>query len=81
MHGVKLDNGYNNMSVNNSANFLSLLQTLCSQDSVQDLIISAAVSVKPFVGSDNNPTRDVTGFAKVLDYIGSLFNTFKFKPV
>lgn len=67
--------GCNIVSPNDTANFLSFLQTLRDQDGAQDLIISAAVSVKPFVGSDGNPMSDVTGFAKVLDYIGSLFVT------
>jgi len=57
------------------------LQTLRSQDGAKDMIISAAVSVKPFVGSDGNPMTDVSGFAKVLNYIGSLFTTFNFMPV
>ncbi|KAI9444238.1 glycoside hydrolase family 18 protein [Lactarius indigo] len=61
--------GCNIISTNDSANFLSFLQTLRSQDGAQDLIVSAAVSVKPFVGSDGNPMTDVSGFAKVLNYI------------
>ena len=73
--------GCNIVSPNDTANFLSFLQTLRDQDGAQDLIISAAVSVKPFVGSDGNPMSDVSGFAKVLDYIGTQFNTFDFMPV
>lgn len=66
---------------NNSANFLSVLQTPRSQVGVQVLITSAAVSVKFFAGSDGKPMTDVSGFAKILDYISSLFNTFKFEPI
>jgi chitinase len=61
--------------VNDSANFLAFLQTLRNQDGAEDLIITAAVSIKPFIGSDGNPMTDVSEFAKVLDYIGSLFTT------
>ncbi|KAH9168902.1 chitinase [Lactarius sanguifluus] len=61
--------GCNTISTNDSTNFLSFLQTLRSQDGARDLIISAAVSVKPFVGSDGNPMTDVSEFAKVLNYI------------
>lgn len=38
-----------------------------------NLILSAAVSLKPFLDSNGNPMSDVSGFAKVLDYIGSFF--------
>ncbi|KAI9444239.1 chitinase [Lactarius indigo] len=61
--------GCNTISTNDSANFLSFLQTLRSQDGAQDLIISAAVSIEPFVGPDGNPMTDVSEFAKVLNYI------------
>ncbi|KAH8997040.1 chitinase [Lactarius hatsudake] len=61
--------GCNTISTNDSANFLSFLQTLRGQDGARDLTISAAVSIKPFVGSDGNPLTDVSEFAKVLNYI------------
>jgi chitinase len=73
--------GCNTMSTNDSANFLTFLQTLRSQNGAQDLIISAAVSITPFAGPAGTPMTDVSAFAKALDYIGSLFNTFKFEPV
>jgi hypothetical protein len=37
----------------------------------QDIVVSAAVAVLPFIGSDGNPVSDVSDFAEVLDYIGS----------
>ncbi|KAF8271823.1 chitinase [Lactarius quietus] len=61
--------GCNTISANDSANFLSFLQTLRSQDGAQDLIISAAVSITPFVGSSGTPMTNVSAFASVLDYI------------
>jgi chitinase len=33
------------------------------------LILSAATNIFPFAGSDGNPLSDVSGFAKVLDFI------------
>ena len=75
--------GCNVVSTTNSdsANFLSFLQKLRSMDGAQKLSISAAVYLAPFIGSDGKPMKDVSGFAKVLDYIGSLFTTFNFVPV
>ncbi|THH18711.1 hypothetical protein EW146_g2328 [Bondarzewia mesenterica] len=61
--------GCNILSPNDSSNFLSFLQTLRSQNGASNLTLSAAVSVTPFVGSDGAPMSDVSGFAKVLDYI------------
>jgi chitinase len=73
--------GCNVVSVNDSVNLLAFLQTLRSQDGAEDLIITAAVTVTPFIGSDGNPMTDVSEFAKVLDYIGSLFATLNFVSV
>jgi hypothetical protein len=68
--------GCNVVSTNDGANFLSFLTTLRGQQGAQKLIISAAVSVTPFVGSNGTPMTDVSAFAKVLNYIGSLFPGF-----
>ena len=70
--------GCNVVSANDSTNFLAFLQTLRNQNGAEDLIITAAVWVLPFIGSDGNPITDVSEFAKVLDYIGPLFATFSF---
>lgn len=70
--------GCNAVSANDTANFLSFLQTLRSMD--QSLILSAAVSLKPFIDSNGNPLSDVSEFAKVLDYIGSLFLALSVSP-
>ena len=63
--------GCNLLSKDDSANFLSFLKTLRSQNGASRLIISAAVSITPFVGADGKPLTDVSGFKEVLDYIGS----------
>jgi hypothetical protein len=71
--------GCNIVSDNDSANFLSFLQTLRSMSGA-NLIISAAVTVQPFVGPDGtNPLTNVSGFGQVLDYIGSCFDGVNLK--
>ncbi len=45
-----------------------------------NLILSAAVMLKPFLDSNGNAMSDVSGFAKVLDYIGSLFLALSVSP-
>jgi len=61
--------GCNVVSPDDTANFLLFLQTLRCQDGADNLIFSAAVSILPFVGADGKPLSDVSGFAKVLNYI------------
>jgi chitinase len=61
--------GCNIMNKNDSANFLSFLQELRRDPLGYKLILSASTAVLPFVGPDGNPLSDVSGFAKVLDYI------------
>jgi chitinase len=65
--------GCNIVSEDDTANFLSFLKTLHVLKGKKKLIVSAAVSLTPFVGSDGNPLSDVSAFEKVLDYIGSSF--------
>jgi chitinase len=64
--------GCNTLSPDDSANFLAFLQELREQPAGQDLILSAAVTITPFVGADGNPMDDVSDFAKVLNYIGEI---------
>ncbi|CAK5272818.1 unnamed protein product [Mycena citricolor] len=61
--------GCNVISPSDSANFLVFLQELRSTPAGQNLILTAAVGLKPFAGPDGNPMDDVSGFAKVLDRI------------
>ncbi|KAI9452735.1 glycoside hydrolase family 18 protein [Russula earlei] len=61
--------GCNVVSANDTANFLSFLQTLRGMNGAKNITLSAAVSVLPFIGPDGNPVSDVTGFANVLDHI------------
>ena len=69
--------GCNIVSSSDSANFLSFLQNLRGQNGAKDLILSAAVTDTPFLGSNGEPMSDVSGFAQVLDYIGSSSPTRK----
>lgn len=62
--------GCNTISPDDSANFLSFLQALRQEPAGKNLTLSAAVSIKPFVGSDGTPMSDVSDFAQVLDHIG-----------
>jgi chitinase len=73
--------GCNVVSANDSANFLSFLQVFRGQDGAQNLTLSAAVGVTPFLDSTGTPMSDVSGFAGVLDYIGLLDLTALFFPL
>ena len=61
--------GCNIINSNDTANFLSFLQALRADPTGAKITISAAVYITTFVGSDNNPSTNVSGFATVLDYI------------
>ncbi|KAG1725422.1 glycoside hydrolase family 18 protein [Suillus paluster] len=61
--------GCNTFNSDDTANFLSFLQELREDYTGSRITISAAVLRTPFRDSDGNPSTDVSGFAKVLDYI------------
>lgn len=61
--------GCNVINANDTANFLAFLQELRQNPIAEKLTLSAAVSLTPFVDAAGNPSADVSGFAKVLDYI------------
>ncbi|KAJ6469486.1 glycoside hydrolase family 18 protein [Mycena sanguinolenta] len=59
----------NAVNPDDSANFLLFLQELRNQPAGANLVLTAAVSLDPFVGSDGEPMEDVSQFAAVLDRI------------
>jgi len=61
--------GCNLLNKADTANFLSFLQELRKDPLGSKLILSAATSIVPFSGPNGNPLTDVSGFAKVLDYV------------
>jgi len=61
--------GCNNVNPNDTANFLSFLQELRKSTIGHGLIISAAASVNPWVDSTGSPSKNISGFSKVLDLI------------
>lgn len=61
--------GCNTVSSDDSANFLSFLQTLRAEPAGKNITLSAAVGLTPFMGSNGSPMGNVSAFASVLDYI------------
>jgi len=61
--------GCNAISDADSANFLSFLQELRQDPVGKNLILTAAAGISPFAGPDGTPMTDVSGFAKVLNYV------------
>ncbi|KAG2135821.1 glycoside hydrolase family 18 protein [Suillus clintonianus] len=61
--------GCNTISVNDTANFLAFLQELRANPVAERLTLSAAVTLTPFNDATGSPSADVSGFAKVLDYV------------
>ncbi len=60
--------GCNTIDPQDSANFLAFLEELREHCIGKDLILTAA-AVLPFSSSDGTPSKDVSGFAKVLDWV------------
>ncbi|KAJ6491331.1 glycoside hydrolase family 18 protein [Mycena vitilis] len=58
----------NLFNVNDTANFLLLLQEL-RKDPIGSTLILTATATAPFLGSDSQPMSDVSGFSAVLDRI------------
>ncbi|KAG1744073.1 glycoside hydrolase family 18 protein [Suillus paluster] len=61
--------GCNTISVKDTANFLVFLEELRKNPVGAKLTLSAAVGLTPFFDATGKPLTDVTGFAKVLDYV------------
>ncbi|KAJ7512505.1 endochitinase [Mycena galericulata] len=59
----------NVVNPDDSANFLLFLQELRANPVGKNLVLTAAVGITPFVGSDGQPMDDVSQFADVLDRI------------
>ncbi|VDC03751.1 unnamed protein product [Peniophora sp. CBMAI 1063] len=66
---AKQGEGCNIVAMDDSANFLAFLKELRTQDGADSMLVSAAVSLTPFIGSDGQPMSDVSAFAEVLDTI------------
>ncbi|KAF7291893.1 Glycoside hydrolase family 18 protein [Mycena indigotica] len=61
--------GCNVVNPDDSANFLAFLQELRATTAGKNLILTAAVGITPFVGSNGQSMNDVSSFAEVLDRI------------
>ena len=59
--------GCNVVAPNDTANFLSFLQELRADPQGKDLILSAATPVFPWLDETGAQSKDVSGFAGVLD--------------
>jgi len=61
--------GCNTINSNDTANFLAYLQELRKTPVGANITLSAATAVAPFMDASGSPSSDVSGFAKVLDYV------------
>ena len=60
--------GCNVIDPQDSANFLAFIEELRKDDTGRDLILTAAV-VSPFYGPNSQPSKNVEGFARLLDWV------------
>jgi chitinase len=61
--------GCNSYDINDTANFLLFLQELRAHPVGKNLTITAAAGTVPWLGTEGIPEPDVSGFAKVLDFV------------
>ncbi|KAG6910992.1 hypothetical protein DXG01_006046 [Tephrocybe rancida] len=61
--------GCNTINPNDTANFLSFLQQLRADPVGKTLILTAATAIAPFMDANGEPSSNVAGFAKHLNYI------------
>ncbi|KAF8134413.1 glycoside hydrolase family 18 protein [Boletus edulis] len=61
--------GCNKIDADDTQNFLYFLQELRKNPVGAKLTLTAAVSIAPFNDASGNPSKDVSDFAKVFDYI------------
>ncbi|KAJ7586301.1 chitinase [Mycena floridula] len=61
--------GCNVINSDDTANFLAFLQELRQTSIGKNLTLSAATSLKPWMDASGQPSKDVSAFSKVLDYI------------
>ncbi|TFK20650.1 glycoside hydrolase [Coprinopsis marcescibilis] len=61
--------GCNQIAADDTANYLKFLQELRQDPVGSKLVLTAAVGLAPFVGSDGQPLTDVSGFGEVFDFI------------
>ncbi|KAF8639744.1 hypothetical protein AX17_001006 [Amanita inopinata Kibby_2008] len=61
--------GCNTISPKDTANFLAFIQELRKDQVGSKLILSAATATFPFINKAGEPSADVSGFARVLDFI------------
>lgn len=61
--------GQNVVSPTDTSNFLAFLQEFRKTPVGKKLILAASVPILPFRDAQGNPSKNVSGFAKILDYI------------
>ncbi|OJT02630.1 Chitinase A1 [Trametes pubescens] len=59
----------NSVASDDTANFLTFLQELRADPVGKNLVLSAATSITPWVDANATPSKDISGFAKVLDWV------------